>query len=108
MNITDRTINPLTASRAVFSQGENSALPYTIDYGPMLNGDTITASTWICRDALAIVASNTTTTATATISGSPGTYAIVNKITTAAGLVDERKLVLTIVENDEPTAEEYR
>jgi hypothetical protein len=108
MNLTDRTVNPLTTLRAVFQQQENTSLPYVIDYTAMLNGDTITASTWSCRDAgVTIAASNTTSTATATISGKAGEYIIVNKITTAAGMVDERILVLTIRANDNGPLGEY-
>jgi hypothetical protein len=108
MNLTDRTINPLTTLRAVFQQQENASLPYVIDYTAMLNGDTITASTWSCRDAgVTITPSNTTLTAAATISGQAGEYTIVNKITTAAGMVDERVLVLTIRANDNGPLGEY-
>jgi hypothetical protein len=108
VNLTDRTINPLTTLRAVFQQQENASLPYVIDYTAMLNGDTIAASTWSCRDAgVTITPSNTTSTATATISGKAGEYAIVNKITTAAGMVDERVLVLTIRANDNGPLGEY-
>ena len=39
MNLSDRTINPLTTLRAVFQQQENAALTYSIDYTAMLNGD---------------------------------------------------------------------
>jgi hypothetical protein len=108
VNLTDRTINPLTTYRAIFPQSENAALAYTIDYTAMLNGDTITDSTWSCRDAgVTITPSNTTSTVTATISGQPGEYTIVNKITTAAGMVDERILVLTIRANDNGPLGEY-
>ena len=100
MNLSDRTINPLTTRRAVFQQQENATLPYSIDYTAMLNGDAITASTWACRDAITITPSLNGQVASGKISGKAGNYTIVNKIITASGQTDERLIVLTIRAND--------
>ena len=107
MNLSDRTINPLTTRRAVFQQQENAALAYSIDYTAMLNGDAITASTWTCRDAITITPSLNGQVASSKISGKVGNYTIVNKITTASGQTDERLIVLTIRANDEGAQRDY-
>jgi len=108
MNLSDRTINPLTTLRAVFQQQENAALTYSIDYTAMLNGDAITESTWTCRDAITITPSLSGQVASATISGKAGCYNIVNRITTASGMVDERLIVLKVRQNDEGAQGDYQ
>ena len=107
MNLSDRTINPLTTRRAVFQQQGNAALTYSIDYTAMLNGDTITASTWSCRDAITITPSLNGQIASAKISGKAGNHTIVNKITTASGQTDERLIVLLVRVNDEGVQGDY-
>lgn len=102
MNITDRTINPLRTLTDHFEQIETATLPYTINYAAMLNGDTISDSTWTANGNLAITDSSTDTAATATVSGSPGCYTLTNTITTAAGIVDSRSIRLTIRRSDQP------
>lgn len=108
MNLAGRTINPLTTLRAVYQQPEHAILPYTIDYSAMLAGDTIVSSTWECKEAATLVPSNTDTTATVTVSGAPGRYVIVNTVTTAAGVVEQRTLVVEITQNDEAGARDYQ
>jgi len=107
MNLSDRTINPLTTRRAVFQQQGNAALTYSIDYTAMLNGDAITASTWACRDAISIAPSLNGQVASAFVGGKAGNYTIVNKITTASGQTDERLIVLNIRANDEGVQGDY-
>lgn len=63
--------------------------------------DTIATSTWIPEAGLTVVSeSNTTTTATAFVSG--GTLGealtLTNRITTAGGRTDDRSITLKIVE----------
>lgn len=108
MNLSDRTINPLTTRRAVFQQQENAALTYSIDYTAMLNGDAIAESVWTpSGEALTVVASLNGQVASAKISGKAGRYKITNMITLASGQIDERQISLTIRANDEGVQGDY-
>lgn len=101
MNIADRTINALQGQQFSMQQSENAALFYTVNWAGVLQADTISASEWSCTGGASIAsASDTDTTATAKLSGSPGRYRVVNKITTVAGNTDERIILLTISDND--------
>ena len=100
MNISDRTINAIQPSPA-FKQSENSALKYQFNYAALLQTDTISTSSFTSSPLLTIASpTSTTTTATATISGRPGWYDLINKIVTASGQTEERKLRLHITRND--------
>lgn len=110
MNIADRTINALQHRSQAYQQSENALLDYTVNYASLLNTDTITTSTWSSSQngATIVSTSNTTTTATAKISATPGKYRIINKIVTANGLTDERIIILDIPSNDDLSTEDYQ
>lgn len=79
----------------------NSVLDYTENWATWLVTDTITTSTWtldagITKDS----DTNTTTTATAWISGGTAgnSYKAVNRIVTAGGRTADRTIIVNIVE----------
>lgn len=101
MNINDRTINAIQSETAPFHQSENATLTYTINYAPLLQTATISASEWSTTGSVSIASeANTDTTTSAKLSGSTGRYRVVNKITTSAGEIIERIISLTITRND--------
>jgi hypothetical protein len=84
-----------------FIKDPDAVLDYTVDWSPWLSdsGDQITSSAWIVPEGLTTTADYyTTTTATVWLSG--GTvgreYVVTNRITTAAGRVDDRSFTLVI------------
>lgn len=103
-----RTVNAIHTKEQRFRQQENAQLTYTVNWAAQLDtGDTISASAWSTEDSGVTIASesNTTTTASAQLSAdSPGSYRIVNKVTTANGDVDERIIALVVEDNDETAA----
>lgn len=109
MNIADRNINALQSLTSHFTQSENAALTYTVNYASTLATDTISTSTWSSEDTGVTIASDTstTTTASARLSGSPGAYAVINKIVTAAGDTIERTIKLTVTANEGSAGEDY-
>ena len=101
MNIADRTINALQGQQFSMQQTENAAPSYVVNWASVLQADIIATSTWECTGTVVIAArANTTSTASARISGEPGRYRVVNRIVTAAGDTDERIILLTIADND--------
>jgi len=108
MNLNDRIINALQFREFQAQQSEHAQLPYTVDYASLLGADTIATSEWLTVGRVTISnATNTNTTATAILSGQPGRSVVINKITTAAGIVDERIIRLTITRNDTGLVEDY-
>jgi hypothetical protein len=79
----------------------DAVLDYTIDWGEWLGTDTITASEWTVPDGLTGGAtSKTSTTVTIWLSGGQAgrTYTIHNRITTAAGRVNDQSFKIACVE----------
>ena len=72
---------------------EDESLPVTIDWSGWLGSDTISSVTNESHGPGVSGASNTTTTATFTISATQGGY-IEHRITTAAGSVKELRLIV--------------
>lgn len=109
MNVNDRIINALQRRTSAYQQSENAAYIYTINYAATLQAATIATSTWSsAANGLTISAtSNTDTTATAKVTGTPGRYKIVNKITTSTGETDERIISLYIMTNDQTSQGDY-
>jgi len=99
MNANDRNINALQFKTFSAQQSENSALLYTINYASLLGSDTISTSEWSGNLTISNK-SNTTTTAIAKLSASPGRYKSVNKIVTAAGETYDRIISLHVTRND--------
>lgn len=80
----------------------DAKLDYKIDWSDWLDGDTISTSTWIVPSGITEESStNTNTTTTIWLSG--GTHAVkykvVNRITTAAGRIEDRSFHVKIQEN---------
>ena len=96
-----RTINALSSLRIIFSQLENEAKTYTVNWAGFLDTDTVSTSAWSSEDSALSVENetNTTTSASARLSGDPGRYRAVNKITTAAGDTHERFVDVLIRDN---------
>ena len=82
-----------------FSKDPQAALTYTVDWEPWLNGDTIATSTFTPASGIT-KDSQSNTTLTATVKLSAGTvgedYDVVNRITTTAGLTDERTIRILV------------
>ena len=72
--------------------------PYTFDWSDVLGAATISTSTWSVRPTGPTVAAgtNTTTTATTTISACTAgkTYQLINTITTSAGATEQKSIAL--------------
>lgn len=82
-----------------FVKDPDATLDYTFNWGPWLDGDTISTSVWTLETPLSSVSeSKTDTTATIFISG--GThlqdYSATNRITTVSGRTDDRTFTLRI------------
>lgn len=76
-----------------------AVLDYTFDWAPWLGTDTILTSTWSVPPGMTLVSqSNTTTTATAFVSGgrADDQAIITNTIITVGGRTDDRSIVLSI------------
>jgi len=82
-----------------FEKDPNSTKDFAIDWTAWLNGDTIATSTFqVSGDLTKVTESNTTLIATVMLSGgTPGEiYRIRNRITTAAGRVEDQTFDLTV------------
>ncbi len=85
-----------------FQKDPDATLDYTFNWAAWLTGgDTISASSWIVPTGITATSpTHTGTTASALLSG--GTtgqqYTCVNRITTVNGLIDDRSLLLSIVD----------
>lgn len=76
-----------------------ATLDYSFNWAAWLTIDTIAAVTWTVPSGITQTAAiNTTTTATIWLSGGTvGTrYTVVCRITTAAGRIDERSLIVSV------------
>jgi len=76
-----------------------ATLDYQFNWSAWLTSDTISAVTWTVPAGITqTAATNTTTTATIWLSaGTVGTrYTIVCRITTTAGRIDERSLIVSV------------
>lgn len=82
-----------------FVKDPDEVLDYIRDWSALLDGDTISTSTWTAETGITVdSSSNTTTTATIWLSG--GTvnqnYSVVNRIVTAGGRTHEKTLTFKI------------
>lgn len=83
-----------------FLKDPNASLDFMIDWFKWLAGDTIVASEWDSPDGISI--DSHTHIASQTIvwvsGGEDGTsYVLTNRITTAAGRIDERSITINVV-----------
>ena len=84
-----------------FEKAASAVLDYTIDWGTdwLVTGDTISTSTWTAQSGVTIdSSSNTSTTATAWISGGSNGrgYTVKNRIVTAGGRTEERSILIVV------------
>lgn len=88
--------------RKTFSQQENAARTYTINWASVIDTDTIATSTWTAHNSGTVASdTNDNTTASARLSGSPGKYLFTNKITTTTGGDTlEAQILLIVRDND--------
>lgn len=103
--MTDRVVKVLENNRLVtrgaghcgrhvfLSLDEDETLPYTVDWSDWLGSDTISSVTNESNGPSVTNASNTTTTASLTLTASSDGY-VEHRITTAAGAVKELRLVV--------------
>jgi len=86
----------------LFYKDPDALKDYAVDWTDWLDGDTIAASQWIdATDDLTIESDSfTSTVAIAWISGGTvgQTYVVTNRITTAAGRIDDRSIEIRIQE----------
>jgi len=94
---------------SILEQLENEALLRTINWAGELDTDTIDTSTWTAENSGSTIANeaNTTTTASARLSGTPGRYLFTNKITTANGNTLEHQIELIVKDNDRVSQSDY-
>ena len=84
-----------------FQKRSTAILDYQINWATWLGTDTIATATWTVPTGLTKSSqANTTTTATAWLSGGVvgQTYDVVNTITTAAGRTDYRTVQIIVIE----------
>lgn len=89
------------AELATFSKDPQATLDYRVNWAPWLGTDTISAVTWTVPSGITQTAtSNTTTTATVWLAGGEaGTdYTVTCRVTTTAGRVDERSIVISVAQ----------
>lgn len=82
-----------------FNKDPDARLDYMVDWTSWLDGDTITNSVWVVPDGITDEADTfTDTTATIWLSGGSlgSSYEVVNRITTAAGRIDDRTITIKI------------
>lgn len=86
----------------IASKDPSARLDYSFDWSDWLvDGDPITASTWVAPTGVTVDAHDFTaaTTRAFLLGGEAGRfYTVVNRVTTQAGRIDERSLTL-VVEN---------
>ncbi len=87
----------------IFEKDPNSTMSYQFDWTAWLAGDTISVSAWapLPADLTVVSSSNTTLTTTIVLSGGIAgrTYRMRNRITTAAGLIEDETAELVIVDH---------
>lgn len=84
-----------------FWKDPDSVLDYVIDWSDWLDGDTISTSSWSVDSGITLESdTNTTTTATAWLSGGTvgETYQCRNRIVTAGGRTVDRSIAVSIKE----------
>lgn len=78
-----------------------ATLDYQMDWSEWLGEDTITASSWtVPPELVQVTHTHTDTAAVVWVSGGAAgsSYNLVNQITTAGGRIDERTLLLAVLE----------
>lgn len=103
------TLEARQRQNQLFSQHENAAILRTINWAAELDTDTISTSTWTAEQSGVTIAdeANTTTTASARLSGDPGRKVVTNKIVTASGDIKERQILIQVKNNDSDYISDY-
>ena len=98
-----------THPNALFSQQENAAITYSVNWIPRLGSSTISSSTWTAEDTGANIANqaNTTAKATARLSGSPGLYLLTNQVVLSNGDTMEYQFKLRVKDNSSSDTNDY-
>lgn len=84
-----------------FLKDPDAVLDYQINWSTWLDDDTISSSSWVIPSGITKDSdTNTTTTATAWLSGGTAgaRYTVTNRIVTAGGRTDDRSLHITVIE----------
>jgi len=103
----NKILNALKQEMTV-EQAENAAITYTVNWSGMLDADTIATSTWIAENGGTVAnEANTTTEASARLSGSPSKYLFTNKVTLASGDTMERSITLIVRDNQKGAISDY-
>jgi len=91
----------------IWLKDPNEVEKYTIDWTNWLKGDAIDTSNWYSDESTPSgitvdSSSNTTTTATVTLSSGyhGGKYVLSNRITTVGGLTKEKKLIIRVMDSE--------
>lgn len=86
-----------------FTHDPDATLDYTLDWSAWLDGDTISASTWLAPTSppnppTASRPAFTTTTTTVWIAGGNNgqTYKFTNRITTSGGRIEDRSVIFEV------------
>lgn len=87
-----------------YEQSENSQLKYQGNWGPAIQPETISSSTWVVEEGDAVLASesNTDYVTEVLVSGQPGESTIVNRVVTSGGQTEERIIKLRVNDNTIP------
>ena len=84
-----------------FIKDPSAKLDYTVDWTAWLGAGTISSSAWTVPTGITqFSASNSTTAASITLTGGTAgqDYELINQITTAAGLIDQRTIKIMVRE----------
>ena len=84
-----------------FDKDPDAVIDYTIKWSKYLATDTISTSSWILDDGITKDSdTNDTTSATIWLSGGTAktNYTVTNRIVTAAGITDDRSIIIRVME----------
>jgi len=85
--------------KRVYRKDPDEIQSFQIDWSKWLKTDTISSST-VDSDGLTIDSnSDTNTTTTFTISGGNGKYCVITRVVTAAGLKEEKVVIIRVIDN---------
>jgi hypothetical protein len=84
-----------------FVKDPGAILDYSIDWGPWLDGDTISTSSWIVESPLIVPSGSESFTSTVTTlflsGGDAGSnYVVTNQVTTVGNRTDERSIEIRV------------
>jgi len=98
-----------TQPNALFSQGENAAITYTVNWIGRLGSNTISSSTWTRENSGSTVANeaNTTQKTSARLSGSAGMYLLTNQVVLNNGDTMEFQFKLRVKDNKSCDTSDY-